>query len=155
MEIVGYSNYLIYDDGRVYSKYYKKFLKPLNKRGYCSVSLYNDKKRKHYMIHRLIAEHYIPNPENKPFVDHINRNRQDNRIENLRWVTSCENNQNMGVTIRNKLGIKNICKYTSGYRYHKVINGKDCEKYFKTLEEAIQFKKEYELTETTCQESSL
>ena len=45
-------------------------------------------------LHRLIAEVFIPNPENKPCVDHINGNRMDNRIENLRWVTYSENARN-------------------------------------------------------------
>lgn len=50
--------------------------------------------RKDCSIHRLVAEAFIPNPENKPFVDHINGNKQDNRIENLRWVSNKENCNN-------------------------------------------------------------
>lgn len=45
-------------------------------------------------IHRLIAEAFIPNPENKPCIDHINTIRHDNRIENLRWATYKENGNN-------------------------------------------------------------
>ena len=45
-------------------------------------------------LHRLIAEAFIPNPDNKPLVDHINRDRLDNRVENLRWVTYSENCKN-------------------------------------------------------------
>ena len=50
--------------------------------------------RKQHMVHRLIAEAFIPNPENKEQVDHINRVRHDNRVENLRWTTRKENNEN-------------------------------------------------------------
>ena len=99
MEVKGFPNYLIYPDGRVWTKKRERvkegFLKAnINKTGYSHVILCHAGKQKTYKIHRLVAEHYIPNPDNKPFVDHINRNRQDNRIENLRWATKCENERN-------------------------------------------------------------
>lgn len=49
-------------------------------------------KRKNELIHRLVALHFIDNPEGKPEVNHINQIRDDNRVENLEWVTKSENN---------------------------------------------------------------
>ena len=48
-------------------------------------------KRKHYFVHRLVALAYIPNPERKPYIDHIDGRRDNNHVENLRWVTPQEN----------------------------------------------------------------
>lgn len=64
----------------------------LHKEGYLQVVLYdNNKIPKTLKIHRLVALAFIPNPDNKHFVDHINGIRNDNRVENLRWVTHKEN----------------------------------------------------------------
>ena len=62
--------------------------------GYLYVPLRNRDNRKKFKVHRLVAEAFIPNPKNKPCVDHINTIRDDNRVENLRWVTVKENSNN-------------------------------------------------------------
>jgi len=158
MEICGYENYLIYDDGRVFSKDKNILLKQhLDYKGYYQVGLYKNKKRTSYLVHRLVGLHYIPNPENKPQIDHINRIRTDNRVENLRWATSSENALNTKTRCDNKLGIRNISYHKSydKYDYKKTIKGKTIHKRFKTLEEAIQFKKEYELSEARSNKTIL
>ena len=128
MDIVGYENYLIYPDGRLWSKIGKgRFLKPgTNNCGYLINTLSNKGKQKPYLIHRLIALHYIPNPENKSSVDHINRIKTDNRIENLRWVTHQENQQNTGISKNNKSGHKNISydNQKKVWKFQKNINKK-------------------------------
>jgi len=63
----------------------------LNNKWYLSLNLYKNKKRQHWAIARLVAQAFIPNLENKPQVNHINWIRDDNRVENLEWVTNSEN----------------------------------------------------------------
>ena len=58
---------------------------------YPMIGLIKDGERKRYLVHRLVAETYIPNPDNLPQVNHINGVRDDNRVENLEWVTASDN----------------------------------------------------------------
>ncbi len=144
MEIQGYNNYLIYEDGKVFSKKRNKFRKATpDKDGYLRVGLCKDGKRETFKIHRLIAIHYIPNPHNYECVDHKDRNRQNNSIDNLRWVTNQMNCQNRSVMNTNKLGISNIHPHGNGYEFEIVRNGEKHTKRFKTLEDAIKYKEEY------------
>lgn len=89
--------YQVSNLGRIKSLVKKSpaILKPSkDKKGYLSVDIKKLDKKKKYSVHRLVAEAFIPNPENKPQVDHINTIRDDNRVENLRWVTKKENMRN-------------------------------------------------------------
>jgi hypothetical protein len=143
MEIIDYPNYLIYEDGRVLNQKRKRYLKEQNNRGgYMNVCLYHNGKQGRRNIHRLIAIHYIPNPENKKEVDHINRIRTDNRIENLRWVSNLENHQNMSFYKSNKSGHKHVSSFSQDkrWRYQKTINKIKHQKYFKSKIDAICYK---------------
>lgn len=93
--IKGFENYLVSDTGRVYSLKRGRYLKAIkNRDGYLRVGLCKNGKIKFSLIHRLVAEAFIVNPENKPTVDHINRIKTDNRVENLRWASYSEQNKN-------------------------------------------------------------
>ena len=149
MNIQSYEDYIIYPDGDIYSKYTNRYLNPRpNKKGYKRIDLYKNGKPKPFSVHRLIALHYIPNPDNKPCVDHIDGNPSNNNIKNLRWVTSQENlNAFKSIQSNNISGIKNISydKTYDKWIYSKRIFGERIYKLFKTKEEAITFKTEYEL----------
>ncbi len=95
--ISGYENlYQISTKARVKS-FHKGKVKILrqgfNMNGYPTVSLRKNGKAKTHTVHRLVAEAFIPNPENKKYIDHIDANRANANIENLRWVTQEENIQ--------------------------------------------------------------
>lgn len=92
-EIKDYPNYIAYDKGLIYSIRKKWFLKPrLDKNGYYKVILYNNEGGKEFGVHRLIAEAFIPNPNNLEIVNHKDENKQNNVISNLEWCTIKQNN---------------------------------------------------------------
>ena len=155
MEIECFPRYLIYPDGTVFTRIRRRFLKQtVTKDGYHRVGLCRDGKQKMFSVHRLVAIHFIPNPDNKPEVDHINQNTHDNRLENLRWVTALENGQNKGKNKNNKSGHKNICyhKAKNRWQFEKRVNGKKYQKYFRTKIEAIVYKFCFILTHKQLQE---
>ncbi len=105
-----------------------------NFQGYKVVSL----NQKPFHVHKLLGLAFIQNPLNKLCIDHINNNKLDNNLENLRWVTHSENNQNRSLAKNNRSGIKGVCKISDDkFRARVQFNNKTY--YlgtFKTLAEA-------------------
>jgi hypothetical protein len=94
--IIGFENYSINKQGVVLNRYKR----PLNSQydgRYKYFKLYKDgekQKSTHCLLHRLLGIQFIPNPENKPTIDHIDRNKLNNDLTNLRWATYIEQNTN-------------------------------------------------------------
>lgn len=145
--IPSFQDYEVSSFGNIKSKRFPgRFLKPAkDKDGY----LYVCCNRKIVKIHRAVAIAFIPNIENKPTIDHINRIKSDNRVENLRWATRLEQIENRK-DIKNKSGEKYIRKnHSAWYCYIDQSNHIR----FETLEEAIRYR-DTVLAQSTTRESS-
>lgn len=93
-DIKDLEDYQVSNKGRVKNKHNNFLMKESDHFRYTRVGIGTNK----YYVHRLVAIAFIPNPENKPSVDHINRNAKDNILENLRWATSKEQSANQTIT---------------------------------------------------------
>jgi hypothetical protein len=91
LDITRNTKYEIYENGRVFSKEYKRFLNPTIKNGYLSVTLHPEKKN--YLIHQLVAIEFLDKPSNPDqiYVNHKDKNKQNNHHSNLEWCTHKEN----------------------------------------------------------------
>ena len=129
---------IVFKDGRcVHVK--EKILKPCtNKKGYLFVRLSKNNKGHEGKVHRLVAQAFIDNPKNKPQVDHIDGNKQNNNVNNLRWATNYENMHNPITFEKNKEtfctnGKKNgkpISVYKNGTLLNKFNSITDCEDFY-------------------------
>lgn len=143
------NQYFINKEGEIYRQNKKnkefKLLKPKLDNGYYRVCLRIDKIRKYYYVHRLLAICFIPNPENKPVVDHIDRDKTNNKLSNLRWATHSENTLNR--ELESKTNYFHIYKTDANtYKVIKTIKGTKKHlftKTFKTLNEANSFIENY------------
>lgn len=115
-EIDGFPDYEVSNLGRVcsFKGRYPKIMKLRNNRwGYPYVTLYTDGKHVMKKVHRLVAEAFVPNPENKPEVNHIDEDKLNNTAENLEWVTHRENiNHGIGNKRRAEAQGKPVVQYT-------------------------------------------
>lgn len=101
--VPGYENYAVSNYGRIMRMTYGPQTEPgrikkpqvNSKNGYCHVKMTGSEGKKSMLLHRLVAKAFIPNPNGYREIDHIDRNKENNHVDNLRWCTRRENLTNM------------------------------------------------------------
>ena len=145
VRINDFPNYVIHPCGTILKIYNNKTkeLKPYKEKiGYMRLSLSENGKSKKFYVHRLLATAFIPNPENKKCVDHINGVKDDNRLENLRWLTHKENLNAFRINPAAIITKGGITKTGNDWRWRYQMSGKRKSKQMKSKEALEKFRKE-------------
>lgn len=115
LDVVGYEGlYEVSNYGRVRSVYTKRVLSPGLSQGYFYVALYKDKKRSNKQVHRLVAEAFIPNPNNFPIINHKDEVKTNNMVENLEWCSYAYNNTYNGLAVKRGDSLKGKIAWNKG-----------------------------------------
>lgn len=139
-QIEGIEGYSVSNLGRVRNDLTDKIVEQTVSNGYLTVNIRSIYGVLVANVHRIVGLTFIPNPENKKIVDHIDGNNKNNNLNNLRWATHSENAKNRKVDKRNKSGHTGIYKLKNGLYLAKL--SKKNLGYVETLEEAIELREE-------------
>ena len=121
--IVDFETYHVSNLGNVKNVKTNGIFKPCVKNGYYFIILFKNKKRYNKYIHRLVANAFLTNKEGRSHVDHIDNNKLNNNIDNLRFATVQENNRNKQVGKSNTSGYKGVTKSNNKWRACITIDG--------------------------------
>ena len=146
VRVEGYPNYVIHPAGtilRIFKNHTREMKTKKEPNGYMRICLTNNGKKKFFLIHRLLALHFIPNPENKPCIDHLDSVRDNNNLNNLEWVTVAENCRRRDLNNPPAEITKgSIGKTKYGWEWGYRIKDKRKSKTMKSKEDLQKFRKE-------------
>ena len=148
-DIKDFPNYKINENGEIYSKIRNRLLKSKMNKGYIKICLRKNNKGYTKTLHRLLGIQYLPNPNNFPCIDHINRDKLDNSLTNLRWVsyaTNAKNKSSKKNATSIYVGVRKTHNKKKPYRAETTFQGKKYNiGYYKTELEAYDAYKQYNL----------
>lgn len=107
---INFNGYKIFEDGKIWSYKSKKWLKPDLSSRYERVTLIIDNAKIRYLVHRIVGICFIPNPDNKPCINHIDGNPSNNHVSNLEWCTYSENELHSHHVLGKKIIHSEECK---------------------------------------------
>jgi len=115
-----------------------------HRQGYKLIDLSKNRIGKTFTVHRLVGMAFLENPDNKPFIDHIDNNPANNNVKNLRWSTNQGNQCNRGKTKTNTTGFKGVSFHKQHNKYQAQININGKKKHLGLFESAEEASKAYE-----------
>jgi hypothetical protein len=139
ISVTDYDNYAVSNMGSVINKKGIMLKSELDRNGYFRISLSKDGVKRKHAVHRLVALAFIENIDNKLCVDHIDGNRQNNDVSNLRWATKAENQYNKIIPKNSSSGVKGVCfdKKSKKWKAHITIDEKHVHiGYYSNLQDA-------------------
>ena len=145
VRINGFPDYVIHPAGtilKIWKNHTMEKKHSKTKKGYMRISLSKNGKRKQFKVHRLLALHFIPNPENKACVDHGNGVKDDNSLENLSWVTHQENMDGFRSNPAAPITKGGIIKTKNSWVWQYYMDNKRKSKQMKSKEDLLKFRKE-------------
>ena len=135
--------YEVSDDGLIRNTETGRVLKQRDSNGYRTCYITRDGRTSCYMVHRVVAKAFVPMIEGKNVVDHINRDKTNNSVQNLRWTDTSQNNRNRSRFHSKTDGLHNITQNGNKFVVSFMQNRETTRKSFETQEEAIAWRDDF------------
>jgi hypothetical protein len=143
LSMIDDDRYDISDDGQIRNAETGRILKLRDTNGYKACHITRDGRTACYMVHRMVAKAFLPMIEGKNVVDHVDRDKTNNSVQNLRWTDTSTNNRNRSRFHSKTDGLHNITQTGNRFCVTFMQNRQTTRKTFDTQEEAIAWRDLY------------